>query len=139
VLHLSRFEPDATRSAEFLACLWQGEVPPTLVLRGWLYPEDHPGTVLLMWEGDDAAGTYVERTFGPFGRLNTEAFRDATAAMAACFARDLDAFGGFLAAGGSPPDEVARELDLRRRGVTSASQEEAAQAGRRWAAERAAP
>jgi hypothetical protein len=137
VLCLSRFVPDATKSPEFLACLWQGDVPTSLVLRGWLYPEGDPGTVLLMWEGDDAAGAYVERTFGPFGRLTTETIRDATPAMAAAFARDLDAFGRLLAAGGAGPDEVARQLDLRRRGVHSTSQEEAASAGRRWAAEQA--
>ena len=135
VLHVSRFEPDATRSAEFLACLWQGDIPPSLVLRGWWYPEDDPGTVLLIWEGDAAAAAYVERTFGGYGRLGTEAIRDATPAMAAALARDLGAFGALLAAGGSAPDDVARQLDLRRRGLESASQGEAAKAGRRWSAE----
>ena len=134
---MSRFEPDSTRSAEFLACLWQGDIPASFVLRGWLYLEDTPGVVLLIWEGDDSSRAYVERTFGGFGRLTTEAVRDATPAMAACLARDLDAFGAFLAAHGSGPEEVARQLDLRWRGLSAASQDEAATAGRAWAEEQA--
>jgi hypothetical protein len=136
MLYLTQFEPDAARSPEFLACLWQGGVPVGLALRGWMYVEDEPGIVLLMWEGDEAAAAYVERTFGGYGRVTTRALRDATPAMAACLARDLDAFGALLSAG-SGPDEVARQVDLRRRGLLSASQAEAAAAGRAWADEQA--
>jgi hypothetical protein len=136
VLHLTRFEPDPARSPEFLARLWQGRVPAAFALRSWLYPEDEPGVVLLLWEGDDSAGAYVERTFAAFGRTSTSRLRDATPAMAACMARDLEGFGAFLA-GGSNPDEVARQVELRRRGLNAASPEEAGEAGRAWAAEQA--
>ena len=56
--------------------------------------------------------------------------------MAACMARDLEAFGAFISSAGGT-DEVARQLDLRRRGLDAASHEEAAAAGREWAAEQA--
>jgi hypothetical protein len=134
---MTRFEPDPSRSPEFLACLWQGELPAGFVLRGWLYLEDTPGAVLLIWEGDDSSLAYVNRTFGGFGRIATETVRDATPAMAAALARDLDGFGTFLAEHGSGPEEVARQVDLRRRGLNAASQEEAATAGRAWAEEQA--
>ena len=131
----SRFTPDQSRSAEFLACLWQGPVPESLVLSKWLYLPGEPRRMLLLWEGDDDARTYIERAFGGFGTLDTETVTDATPGLSAAFARDLDAFGRHLETTGSAPDAVATALDVRRRGMEASSQEDAAAAGRAWAAE----
>jgi hypothetical protein len=135
VLHLSRFQPDTARTAEFLACLWQGSVPESFALREWLYVEVSPRAMVLLWEGDDEAAAYVERNFGGFGVLTTEVVTSATPGLAACLDRDLDGFGAWLAARGSTDDEIARQLDVRRRGLEAASQAEAAAGGRAWAAE----
>lgn len=138
MLHLSRFQPDTARSAEFLACLWQGAVPETFVLHEWLYVEGAPRSMVLLWEGDDAARAYVERNFGGFGVLTTDVVTSATPGLAACLDRDLDAFGQWLSGRGSSPDEIAAQLDVRRRGLEAASQSDAAARGRDWAAEQAA-
>jgi hypothetical protein len=135
VFHVSRFTPDQARLAEFLACLWQGEVPASLQLVKWLYLPGEPRAMLLLWEGDDDARAHVERVFGNFGALDTEVVTDATPGLAAAFARDLDAFARHLEASGTPPDAIAAALDVRRRGMEASSQDDAATAGRAWAAE----
>jgi hypothetical protein len=135
VLYLSRFRPDPNRTAEFLACLWQGPVPDTLRLYRWLYVDGSPREMAILWEGDDAAAGFVRRSFGDFGELVTEAVADATPGLEACFERDLSAFGRWLAGRGTAPADVARQLDVRRRGLEAASRDEAVAAGRAWAAE----
>ena len=57
MFHVSRFTPDPTRFAEFLACLWQGDVPESLVLSKWLYLPGEPRAMLVLWEGDAVAPT----------------------------------------------------------------------------------
>ena len=84
-MHVSRFTPDPSRQAEFLACLWQGDVPSSLRLSKWLYLAGEPRRMLLLWEGDDEAAAYVERAFGGFGVLDTEAVTDSTPGLAAAF------------------------------------------------------
>jgi hypothetical protein len=135
LLHVTRFTPDETRFPEFLACLWQGDVPASLDLVKWLYLPGEPRAMLLLWEGDDDAHAYVERVFGEFGALDTETVTDATPGLAAAFARDLDAFARHLQSRGSNPDEIAVALDVRRRGMDAPSQDDAAAAGRAWAIE----
>ena len=137
VLHVSRFTPDQTRMAEFLACLWQGDVPADLKLVRWLYVGENPRGMVLLWEGDDAAAAYVETNFGAFGELHTEDATDSTPGLQACFDRDLEAFGAWLRSRGSSDDDIATQLDVRRRGLQAESQEAAAEAGRAWAAEQA--
>ncbi len=138
-MYATRFTPDQSRSAEFLACLWQGPVPESLELSKWLYLPGEPRQMLILWEGDDDARAYIERAFGDFGTLDTETVTDATPGLAAAFARDLDAFGRHLATTGSSPDAIATALDVRRRGLEASSQEDAAAAGRTWAAEQERP
>jgi hypothetical protein len=128
--HVTRFVPDSTRTAEFLACLWQGPVPATLRLDKWLYLSGEPRTMLLLWEGDDEAGAYIERAFGSFGDLETQTVTDATPGLAAAFARDLDAFGAWMRGGGADEQAVAAALEVRRLGLESATQEAAAAAAR---------
>jgi len=138
-LHVSRFVPDAPRTAEWLACLWQGDVPADLKLERWLYLRDEPGAplrgMLVMWEGDDDARAYMERAFGGFGEFTTEVVVDNTAGLAAAFARDLDAFGAVMGRQGMSAQQVADAVDLRRRGLEAGSQDDAAAAGRTWQAE----
>ncbi len=50
MLHVSRFTPDISRFGEFLACLWQGDVPPSFVLAKWLYLSGEPRGMLIVWE-----------------------------------------------------------------------------------------
>ena len=134
MLYVSQFVPDRSRFAEFLACLWQGDVPAGLTLRSWLY---RTGGMFLIWEGDDDARAYVERAFGSFGELSTEEVTDSTPGLAACFARDLDGFGEWMRRRGTGDEEIARQLDVRRRGLEAPTQEAAAAAGSAWASERA--
>jgi hypothetical protein len=136
MLFMSRFRPDAEKVPEFLACLWQGDVPATLDLQRWLYVDSEPREMVLVWAGDDHAQRYVERVFGSFGSLHTERLSDATQGLAACFARDLEGFGRWLAGRGRGPDEIEAELDVRRRGLEAPSPEDAIAAARAWAAER---
>jgi hypothetical protein len=135
VLHLSRFHPDTDRFAEFLACLWQGDVPETLELARWLYLTDEPRGMLILWEGDDAAREYIERAFGGFGTLQTEVVVDNTPGLAAAFARDLDGFGEVMRTQGASEAAIEQALDVRRRGMEAATQDDAAAAGRAWAEE----
>jgi hypothetical protein len=137
MIHMSRFRPDPARSAEFLAGLWQGAVPDDLRLHRWLYVEAEPREMLLLWEGGDSAGKWIERCIGGFGQLSTETVTDATPGLAACLERDLNGFGTWLAARGSAQADIARQLDVRRRGLEAGSYEEALAAGRAWMAEQA--
>jgi hypothetical protein len=132
MLYVSQFVPDRSRFAEFLACLWQGDIPAGLRLRSWLYRAEG---MFLVWEGDDDARGYVERAFGSFGDLSTEEVTDSTPGLAACFARDLDGFGEWMRQRGTGGDELARQLDVRRRGLEAATQEDAYAAGAAWARE----
>ena len=132
MLALSRLQPDPTRTGEFLACLWQGPVPDSFSMLKWLYLEGEVRSMVLLWEGDETARTYVDRVFGSYGALTTEVVTDATPGLAACLSRDLDGFGSWLASRGTPPTEVDRQLDVRRRGLNSRTQAEAAAAGRAW-------
>jgi hypothetical protein len=140
-LHVSRFVPDTARMPEFLACLWQGDVPESLVLERWLYLQDEPGGtlsgMLVMWEGDADATAYMERAFGRFGEFTTEVVVDNTPGLAAALARDLDAFGTTMQQRRATPEAIANALDLRRRGLEAPSQEDAAAAARAWQAEQA--
>ncbi len=140
MLHVSRFTPDPHRFGEFLACLWQGPVPADLVLHRWLYLQGQPRSMLMLWEGDRSAEAYVERAFGTFGALDTEPVTDATPGLAACFARDLDAFGQYLRSERGADEAAVRvQLDVRRRGLEAPTPEAAAAAGRAWQAEQDRP
>lgn len=134
-MQLSRFQPDTDRTGEFLADLWQGPVPATLVLHQWLYVDTSPREILLLWEGDDEARAYVERAIGGFGTLTTQLVTDATEGLALCFRRDLDGFGRWLAERGATDAEIRRQLDVRRRGLEAETPEAAVAAGRAWTGE----
>lgn len=136
MMKLCRFRPDPTRSAEFLAGLWQGDVPADLVLHRWLYVDTDPREMVLVWEGGEEAQGWVERSFGDFGTLTSESITDATGGLAACLARDLDGFGGWLRTRGTPEAEITAQLDVRRRGLEAPTREEALAGGRDWQAER---
>jgi hypothetical protein len=131
----STFTPDESRFPEFLACLWQGPVPETLELSKWLYLPHEPRQMLLLWDGDDDAYEYIERAFGGFGTIHTETVTDATPGLAAAFARDLHAFGRHMETTGSSPAAIHAALEVRRRGMEASTQDDAAAAGRAWAAE----
>jgi hypothetical protein len=137
MLHLYRFRPDPGRTAEFLASLWEGPIPSDLRLHRWLYVDGDPREMVLVWEGDEPARQWVDRAFGSFGSLSGETVTDATPGLAACLDRDLDTFGEWLRARGSDDEEVAPQLDVRRRGLQARSHDEAVRAGRAWAEEQA--
>ena len=138
MVRLSHFQPDSDRTGEFLAMLWQGQVPKTLVLHKWLYLESSPRTILLLWEGDDDAQAYVERVFGSFGTLTTQVVTDATEGLALCFDRNLDGFGRWLEGRGTTEAEIERQLEVRRLGRDAPTPELAMSAGRAWMASRPA-
>jgi len=135
---LSRFSVDDARQHEWIACLWQGSVPASMTVRSWLYLPGEPRTVLLIWDGDDDARRWVDRTFGPFGRLHTEQVADATPGMAMAVDRDLVGFERWLRTQDvieMTADEQRRQVELRRRGSAAASPAEAIEAARQWRAE----
>jgi len=138
VMYASRFRPDPASTAEFLAGLWQGPAPSDLVLHRWLYFEGEPRQMLLIWEGGETARAWVEECFGRFGVLTTETVTDSTPGLAACLDRDLEGFGQWLRERSTPEEEIARQLDVRRRGLGAGSMDEARARGRAWAAEQAA-
>jgi hypothetical protein len=132
MVRLTQFQPDTDRTGEFLAVLWQGQVPKSLILHKWLYLDSSPRTILLLWEGDDDASAYVERVFGGFGILTTQAVTDATPGLALCFDRDLNGFGRWLAERGATEAEIERQLEVRRKGREAPTPELAISAGRAW-------
>lgn len=138
MLHLSRFSPEPTTFSEFIACLWQGDVPASLALQTYLYTSTMPLSMVLLWEGDDDAFAYMERAFGGFGSWDTEVVTDQTPSMQAALARDLDTFGEWMQARGADDASVDAALDLRKRGKESASQDDARAAAAAYDAERAA-
>lgn len=135
MIKLCRFRPDTTRTAEFLAGLWQGDVPEDLVLQRWLYVDADPREMVLLWEGGEAAERWIRRSFGEFGTLTVESVTDATGGLAACLSRDLEGFGEWMRSRGSPEAEIVTQLDVRRRGLQASSRDEALDAGRAWSRE----
>jgi hypothetical protein len=94
--------------------------------------------MVLIWEGGEEARQWVQRCFGSFGDLQAEIVTDSTPGLAACVARDLDGFGQWLRNRGSGEEDIARQLDVRRRGFLASSPEAAIEAGRAWAREQTA-
>jgi hypothetical protein len=135
MMKLSRLHPDTSRTAEFLAGLWQGEVPSDLVLHKWLYVDTDPRQMVLLWEGGEEAERWIQQSFGEFGTLTSESVTDSTGGLAACLARDLDGFGEWLRSHGRGESEIVNQLDVRRRGLEAISRDDALAAGRAWRAE----
>jgi hypothetical protein len=133
MLHHSVFQPDYDRVGEWLACLWQGAAPADLMVRQWLYMPGEPRRMVMLWEGGEEAEAYVERAFGGFGEIETHSVNDATPGMIHAIMRDLAGFEQWMHDRGAAPDEVTRQLDLRRRGKAAVDQAAAAIAGRAWA------
>ena len=135
MLYHSTFRLDMTRAHEWLACLWQGPAPADLKVREWMTLSDvEPRTTIFVWEGGDAAKAFVDRVFGTFGEIDT---REATGStgMEAAFARDLDAYETMMRQRGTDSTELARQLDLRRRGMAAATPQAAVEAARAWKAD----
>jgi hypothetical protein len=134
MVHHSIFEPDQARIGEWLACLWQGPAPADLIIRGWYYLPGEPRRIVMVWDGGEDAEAYVTRAFDAFGKMQTHTVTDATQGLALAIARDLDGFDAWMRARGAPEAEIARQVDLRRRGKLAASQDAAAVAGKAWSA-----
>jgi hypothetical protein len=133
MLHVSRYEPDPTRFGEFLACLWQGEVPADLRIRSWIYLAGPQQRMMLVWEAEEEGAAWVERAFASFGRFETEASaQDATDGMQLALDRDLDGFATWLRDRNRPETEIERAVDVRRRGMEAPDFDAAAAAGRAW-------
>jgi hypothetical protein len=134
MLHHSLFHPDQSRIGEWLACLWQGPSPADLVIRHWLYLPGEPRGMVMLWEGGADAEAFVARAFGGFGTIETQVVTDATPGMALAIARDLDGFEQWMNARGATPEDTARAIDLRRRGMLAPDQAAAAVEGKAMAA-----
>ncbi len=133
MLHHSVFAPDLVRAGEWIACLWQGPAPADLVIRQWLYLPGEPRRMVMVWDGGPESEAFVERVFGGFGQIETHVVTDATPGMALAVARDLEGFGDWMRKRGAAPEEVARQVDLRRRGRDAPDQATAEAQGRAWA------
>jgi hypothetical protein len=132
LLHHSVFAPDRARIGEWLACLWQGPAPADLVIRQWLYLPGQPTRMVMIWEGGPEAESFVDRVFGGFGEIETHVVTDATPGMALAVARDLEGFEDWMKKRGATAEEVARQVDLRRRGRDAPDQATAEAEGRAW-------
>ena len=134
MLYHTTFLIDPERMNEWLACLWQGPAPADLKVREWLSLAGEPRKAILIWEGGDEARAFVDRAFGGFGQIET---RQATAStgMASAIARDLEGYERMMKERKADPVEIARQVDLRRRGMNAPDQASASAAARAWAAE----
>lgn len=134
MIYHTTFLIDPERVNEWLACLWQGPAPTDLKVREWLTLAGEPRTAILIWEGGGDARAFVERAYGGFGQVET---REATSStgMASAFARDLEGYERMMKERKADPAEIARQVDLRRRGMEAADQASASAAARAWVAE----
>lgn len=132
MLFHTTFRADSARTHEWLACLWQGPAPSDLKIREWLTLAGEARTAVLIWEGGDEARAFVERVFGGFGEIET---REASAStgMASAIARDLAGYERMMQARNADPGEIARQVDLRRRGMDAPDPQAAVAAAKAWA------
>lgn len=136
MLFHSTFHPDPERAGEWIACLWQGEgAPPDFALKWYVYLPGEPRGMIFLWQAEAAGRAWFERAIAAYGRAITLEVTDATAGMAFAIDRDLAGIEAWLLDRGMPPDQVARQVDLRRRGIEAADQATAAEAGRAWTRE----
>ena len=134
MLFHTTFKPDPARTNEWLACLWQGPGPADLKVRAWLGLSGEPRAMVLVWEGGKDAEAFVERVFGSFGEIETKQANESSG-MASAFARDLDAYETMVRERGLDPKEIARQVDLRRRGMAAPDHAAAIAAAKAWATE----
>ena len=135
MLLCSTFRPHPDRFAEWIACLWEGPAQSGVTIRSWYYLGTSPRQMLLVWDAADAdARAWMEDRLTPFGEVETWETDDATPGMQAAIRRDIDAFGTWMAERGAAPTDVARQVALRRSGMTAGDWTEAAAAARAWTA-----
>jgi hypothetical protein len=134
-LFVSIVQPKEGRADEWIAALWQGPGPENAIVRQWLYLPGSPRRMMMIWEGDEAAKAFVERTFSDFCHVETETVTDATPGMQCAFARDLEGFEAWMRGRGDPAEMIRRWVDLRRRGRDASSLAEALAAARAWTGE----
>ncbi|MGE0881478.1 MAG: hypothetical protein AB7L13_24635 [Acidimicrobiia bacterium] len=136
MLFVSRFSIAAPRYAEWLACLWQGPAPRGITLRSYFHLGGEPKRMVVIWDAaDDAAAAEMTALFAEFGEFTSDAASDTTSGLAACLARDLDAFAAVLRSRGTDEAIVQRDIDLRRRGFEAPSRQAAIDEAHRWEAE----
>lgn len=133
MLYHTTFVVDADKVNEWLACLWQGPAPKNLKVREWLTLAGEPRIAVLLWEGDEEAYAFVERAYAGFGRIETR-IATPSSGMASAIARDLAGYERMMVERKADPTEIARQVDLRRRGMDAPDQESAKAAARAWAA-----
>jgi hypothetical protein len=91
--------------------------------------------MMLVWDAGDAeARAWMEGRLTPFGELETWEADDASPGMDAAIRRDIDAFGTWMTNRGASPTDAARQVALRRAGMTARDWAEAAVAARTWTA-----
>ena len=134
MLYHTTFVVEPGRVNEWLACLWQGPAPADLKVREWLSLAGEPRTAILIWEGGEDALAFVERAFGGFGQAETRVATPSSG-MASAIARDLDGYERMMNERGANPTEIARQVDLRSRGMAAPDQASAGVAAREWEAE----
>lgn len=134
MLYHTTFVVDPDRVNEWLACLWQGPAPADLKVHEWMTLAGEPRIAILIWEGGEEAFAFVERAYGGFGRVETRQASPSTG-MASAIARDLDGYERMMKERNVDPAEIARQVDLRRRGMEAPDQASASAAARAWAAE----
>ena len=135
MIYMTKFNIDLKRANEWLAVLWQGPAPADMKVREWLTFKDFkPQTAILIWEGGPEAMAFVERVFGGFGKIETQEVTSSTG-MGSAIARDLKGYETMMNGRGVNPAEVARQVDLRKRGMEAADPAAALKAANEWKAE----
>jgi hypothetical protein len=88
----------------------------------------------MVWEANADGPEWIERVWAPFGAVATYEATDSFGGMAACFARDLDAFRAFMRERAAPSEpDLERLIALRRAGTEAATLDDAVAAARKWA------
>lgn len=129
MMYFTRFEPDQTRSAEWIACMWQRKAPADLVVHQWIYLRGEPFAMALLWEGGDETARYIADVFTGFGKAETTPAADGTEGMLAAFARDLVAWERWYRARGATDEQVAQQVELRKRAIAAPDQDAARRIG----------
>lgn len=121
---------DPERSGEWIAALWQGEIPAGLLVHSWVVLQN-PWRVRIVWEAhDEASLTFYEKRCAPYGEFKTEVATDAIHSLETFIARDPEGFGEWLRQRGMPDGEADYQVSLRRNAITAPSVQAAATAAR---------
>ena len=135
MLYVSILTSDRSRDPELWCTTWQGEVPPSITIKGAYNLANNKR--VFIWEGESVADLQFMDRFNEVGILETYPAFDRTTGWQLNFARDLDTFKQLVEGTGRNREQVERVMDLRRRGMNAPNRYAARAEARRWQEEEA--